>query len=142
MTDTLFCYGILMFPEILQAALGRVPPMREARLPDHGRFGLRHDDGQTWAAIAPRSGQQVNGRCLFGITPAEWHCLDRIEEVDQGWYVRDTVIAEVAGQGRLSVQAYLAAPARRAHLRGDWLPDRFTSDHIEAFIRIELPRLR
>ena len=71
-----FFYGTLCHPPLLEAVLGRVPPMRAARLPDHA---VRWAEGESFPMILPEAGAEAIGVYVPDITAGEAARLDFYE---------------------------------------------------------------
>ena len=141
MAADLFVYGILMFPEIVHAITGCHYRMDDAVLPGHARYGLPHDDGQVFAAIAPHAGSSVPGKLIRQVSCGHLALFDRVEEIDAGYYERRMVAVCVNGDSA-PAWAYCAGASRRHALTGDWDPAGFDADSIRRFIEHDLPRYR
>jgi gamma-glutamylcyclotransferase (GGCT)/AIG2-like uncharacterized protein YtfP len=76
----LFVYGTLLFPEMLNALLSRVPRYLDATLPEYRRFSI-HDgpDVRPYPAILPEPKALVKGALLLGLSKEEGQILDAYE---------------------------------------------------------------
>jgi len=75
----LFVYGTLLFPDVLQAVLGRVPIMTPASLPGWRAAAL---PGRVYPGLVPAtdgSGRGAAGQVLTGLSAGEWAVLDAFE---------------------------------------------------------------
>ncbi|CAM9662340.1 unnamed protein product [Choristocarpus tenellus] len=78
-SKTLFVYGSLMQPEVLQVLLGRVPPTNKGILHGYHRYRIKE---QVYPAIFPCEGSSVEGLLLPGLSPREQYILDLFEDED------------------------------------------------------------
>ena len=73
--DTLFAYGSLTFPEVLDAVLGRIPKHRLASVAGWRAAALRD---RPFPVLVPGSGS-VRGMVLTGLDSTEWRIVDAFE---------------------------------------------------------------
>jgi len=129
---TLFIYGTLLFPELLQALLERIPERQPAVLPGYQRYRIY--DGsrpRPYPAIYPNAEGEVKGALLYGLQPAELALLDEYEEED---YLKQPCQAWVADQ-LVDAQVYVWRSEQRSKLRGEWEPEWFRAHHLGRYIR-------
>jgi gamma-glutamylcyclotransferase (GGCT)/AIG2-like uncharacterized protein YtfP len=74
--ELVFAYGSLMFPEVCEAVIGRVPTWSAAHLA--GWFASEVPGG-LYPALVPRNSAVTDGLLLEGITESEIEMLDRYE---------------------------------------------------------------
>lgn len=72
----LFAYGTLMWPDILEAVMGRRMAGRHAVLAGYTRLRVK---GQHYPAAVPAPDESVEGTLYTGLTPKEFEALDRFE---------------------------------------------------------------
>lgn len=140
MQVNLFAYGVLSFPEVVQAVTGRDPTFEPAVLPGYRRRGLLHPDGAVYAAVKPQAGAEVPGQLIRHLHLADLELFDRVEEVDSGYYARRHVRVRAAGQWH-DAYAYVAGAEHAHRLSGDWTPAEFGPQRIRDFIAHILPTL-
>jgi gamma-glutamylcyclotransferase (GGCT)/AIG2-like uncharacterized protein YtfP len=75
--DGLFVYGTLMFPEVLDALLGRVPDSAAASISGWKAVGLSN---RVYPGLVQASASTTNGRLLTGLSRDEWQVLDDFED--------------------------------------------------------------
>jgi len=121
----LFVYGTLLFPEVLQAVLGRVPAMEAATLPGWRAAAL---PGRVYPGLVPvvatsAAEPGAAGQVLSGLTAGEWAVLDDFEGDE---YARREC---TLGDGRTAwTYVWLATHRVASH---DWDP--------AGFVAVELP---
>ncbi len=131
MADTahIFVYGLLTFPEVVTAITGQQFQMIAAELPDHRRYGLSQNPGQTPVPVLlSESGARQSGQLLLDVDATAIAKLDYFEELDSGLYVKKQVRVQTA-QGWLSAFCYLAGPTLAPYANGDWQPEQVSADH-------------
>src|SRR3954470_18740888 len=72
----LFAYGTLTFGAVVEALLGRRPPVAPAVVPG---WRAARRPGRPYPGLVPAPGGQAAGLLLFGLTPPEWAVLDSWE---------------------------------------------------------------
>ncbi|MEV2274379.1 gamma-glutamylcyclotransferase family protein [Nocardiopsis sp. NPDC049922] len=119
----LFAYGTLLFPEILDALLGRVPDTEPAAAPGWRVAAL---PGRPYPVLVPGAGT-APGRLVSGLSESERRIIDVYED---DWYdLRPLELAD----GRTG-WAYVAA-ASTAVSPQDWDPDAFAAEHLTAYVK-------
>lgn len=73
---TLFVYGTLAFPEVLQVLLGRVPDSTEAVVPGWRLAGL---PGRVYPAMVVAEAM-AHGRLIADLSNSEWQIIDAFED--------------------------------------------------------------
>ncbi|MEV6394801.1 gamma-glutamylcyclotransferase family protein [Streptomyces sp. NPDC051907] len=120
--DTLFVYGSLTFPEVLDAVLGRVPEHRAASAAGWRNAPLRE---RPFPGLVPGDGV-VAGLVLSGLSEREWRVADDFE----GPFYDLLPLALVSGG---SASAYVCA-ADDLVLPGDWDRERFAAQELEGYL--------
>lgn len=121
----LFAYGTLMWPEVLEAVIGRRPEGVKAVLGGYLRLRI---SGACYPAIVPSEGGRVEGVVYRSLNAAEYERLDRFEGEE---YERTTVMA-----GGIAAQAYVLSPSW-LHLAEPvpWNPEDLHPEQLAAFRR-------
>ena len=132
--NQVFAYGTLMFPEVVEALLGRAFSSRPARLVGYARLALRE---RVYPAIVARDGASTDGVLYAGVDDAS---LSKLDEFEGETYERRTVQvlrsssidpATVA----LAAEAYVIAPARLdLHEATPWDPEQFRALHHQRYV--------
>jgi gamma-glutamylcyclotransferase (GGCT)/AIG2-like uncharacterized protein YtfP len=122
--EGLFVYGSLMFPEVLEALLGRTPAIEPAAL-DGWRVAALAD--RVYPGLVEAPGLLAAGRVLLGLDTAEQAMLDAFEE-DDVYERRPVVLAD----GRTAATYVWIDPA--AVLAHDWDPQRFATVELARYV--------
>ena len=110
----LFVYGTLVEPARLDEVLGHKHPGERlaARLAGYMRI-VSPAYAYPYLVKAPDS--SVDGILLMDLSAYDMQALDRYEDVDSGWYRRESVEVETWGCGpgawHLQADVYVAGPA-------------------------------
>ncbi|MCZ7644986.1 MAG: gamma-glutamylcyclotransferase [Planctomycetota bacterium] len=116
--STLFAYGTLMFPDLLEAVVGRKIDAQPAELHDYARAILR---GRTYPALAEFAGATTRGMLLRGIDAKTWRKLDAYEGPE---YVRAALEVWTSDGESQHAQVYLLKPEHRGMLTAEpWDPE-------------------
>lgn len=118
----LFTYGTLLFPEVLEVLLGRVPDRSPAVAPGWRVAAL---PGRVYPGLVPGVGHHAQGQVIRGLDPAETAVLRAYEGED--YLLTGIVLADGS-----SCPAYVW---RRAVLAADWTTDRLTAGQLDDFLR-------
>jgi gamma-glutamylcyclotransferase (GGCT)/AIG2-like uncharacterized protein YtfP len=127
---SIFAYGTLLVPEVMEAVTGRSFPAREAEVAGFARRRLR---GRIYPAAIERAGSHLAGRLYEAVDPATLARLDRFEGP---LYERREVFVTAAGGGGTRAELYVLAPAHRGELLEEpWDLGTFSSRHLGAYLR-------
>jgi len=107
--DTLFAYGTLQHPRIMQHVLGRIPEASPAVLRGFARYRMK---GYDFPGIVPEADQEVDGTLFTGISATEWKRLDTYEA---DFYERLGVQVQLHPPETTPAFAYVVPP-RNLHL--------------------------
>ena len=92
----IFVYGLLTFPEIVNAITGHHFKMVPAVLPGYRRFGLSKSPLDTPVPVLLEdTGYRQTGQLLLDVDAASVAKLDFFEDLDSGHYVKTRVRVEV-----------------------------------------------
>ncbi|MFE9576211.1 gamma-glutamylcyclotransferase family protein [Nocardia sp. NPDC006044] len=119
---SLFVYGTLQFPEVLDALIGRVPQRRAATVTGWRVAAL---PGLLYPGLVPEPDALARGLVLRGLNAAEWAVLDAFE--DDQYDLR--AISLPSSADRVSTYVWTAAVAQ-----DDWHPDQFTETYLPDFV--------
>lgn len=118
----LFVYGSLMFPEVLQALLDRVP--RQSRAAVVGWQAAEIPD-EVFPALVPAE-DTTYGFILDGLTPPEWCLIDAFE--DPVYELRSLDLAEGG-----HAWAYVCPDSSNVS-SNSWNSEAFASEHLESYV--------
>ena len=74
--QTLFIYGTLQAPEVLEAVAGRAFASEPARLDGYRRVSI---PGEVFPGIVPDAEGRVEGHLLLQVDPVSWALFDKYE---------------------------------------------------------------
>ncbi|WP_051728438.1 gamma-glutamylcyclotransferase family protein [Nocardia brasiliensis] len=77
--QSLFAYGTLQFPQMLEVLLGRVPTLTPAAAVGWRAAAL---PGLLYPGLVPQADAVAHGVVITGLTPGEWRTLDTFEDDD------------------------------------------------------------
>ena len=123
--QSLFCYGTLQIPVVIEAVLGRRFKGRAATLPGYAAFEVR---GAEYPGIRPEPDHVTRGQVYGGLTLGELSILDRFEGP---LYQRRRLVVHARDGRRRGVWAYVTKPALHKRLtpllwrQGDFKRRRF-----------------
>lgn len=126
MSQNVFVYGSLMFPEIYRKVTGSVPELTDAKLPGFRRYAV---EGRGYPAIAPESEGNVEGKLLINVSDDELQALDSYEGISSGLYSRCRVQVE-GPNGQVEAETYVAGYALEKRLKGEWDPAEFEKSYL------------
>jgi gamma-glutamylcyclotransferase (GGCT)/AIG2-like uncharacterized protein YtfP len=129
-SDQLFCYGTLGFPQVLRAVTGGDYPRQYAVLKGYARYRVL---GEAFPGIVAQARAEVRGVLYHGIDETALHLIDVYENE---CYVRRLLNVEPAPGERARAWVYVVPPALRNRLaRRDWDPESFARRHLPAWLR-------
>ncbi len=123
----LFAYGTLMFPEIIEAVVGRVPDQRPAIIEGHRRLVVA---GELFPALIvnEEGDDTVEGVIYSNISPKEWDDLIAFEDP---FYKLERVDVHCSGR-QMSALAFVLPLALSSLLSEKiWEPDAFRDSFLE-----------
>ena len=125
---SVFVYGTLQYPKILQALLGRVPISEHAVIKGYVRYGVR---GEPFPAVVQCQGGEVPGLVLSGLDETEMEILDEYEGEQ---YTKCSVEALVDGHDVRKTLLYVWKDEYIEWLDGkEWDREAFESIHFEEY---------
>jgi gamma-glutamylcyclotransferase (GGCT)/AIG2-like uncharacterized protein YtfP len=136
-----FVYGTLLFPEVTNR-LGivsiddgsEVPLIREAAtLNGYRRFTVRLRDVGNFPAIVPAE-DSVEGEVLRNVSVESLHRLDNFEGIADGYYSREEVTVQAAGEATTAL-AYICGSPLRPHLSGSWDANKFRTHELQWYLQ-------
>lgn len=129
LSQFLFCYGTLMFPELLAAVCRRRFPCEEAVLRGYARYRLR---GAAFPGVAAAERREVHGMLYRGIGP---RCLRRLDRYEDDCYERRLLrVRDGAGRARMA-WVYIVPDQRRECLSdAPWDMGEFRRRHLRDWL--------
>lgn len=137
----LFVYGLLTFPDIVQAVTGKQYQTQPALLREHRRYGLSQSPLSAAVPILIEEAAAITeGVLLLDLSAEDFAKLDQFEEIDSGHYLRKTVRVESDGQW-YSADVYLAGPMLRPYACGEWLPGQVSAEQRQHLVTTVIPEM-
>ncbi len=125
---TLFVYGSLLSPEVLELVIGRVAEAETAVLKGYACYYV---EGATFPAIIQEAGARTNGKLLSGLSDGEIAALDRYEDT---FYQRLSVKVRF-GESEAETMAYVVPEMHRQVLSSKiWTWEDFETLHLDQYI--------
>jgi len=129
MSHSLFTYGTLEIPLVLEAVTGRSFPSTPAVLSDFARFLLR---GKTYPGIFRDDGSEVTGVLYQKVDRDSLALLDLFEG---DCFRREEVQVTTASQRRIDAYTYAVSPEHCSSLSTrPWDREAFAALHLEEFL--------
>ena len=130
---SVFVYGTLLAPEVLQTLLNRVPKHVPARLEGYIRHPVK---GLVYPGLVAASendrSSSTSGLLLSGLSQSDMRVLDWFED-DQ--YTRRHVQVQLEDGTDESTQVYLwCSPMEELHLGEIWSYERFRTENLEWYL--------
>ena len=129
MTQHVFTYGTLIFPDIMEAVTGHHFEACAGTLHGYSRYALRDVD---YPGIIPNSQGHTEGVLYFNVDDRALHRLDAFE--DQ-FYARERLKIETK-QGDHSALVYTLTPLAAQSLltKEPWCPQTFEKHHRQEYV--------
>lgn len=129
MSCSVFTYGTLEFPEVMEAVTGRTFDGVEATADGYARFLLK---GQIYPGMTPASGQKTSGRVYVGV---DEHALALLDQFEDDVYVRQFINVHTINGNLLSAYAYVIEPKDKGTLTADpWIHETFAAKHLATYL--------
>jgi gamma-glutamylcyclotransferase (GGCT)/AIG2-like uncharacterized protein YtfP len=129
MTSSLFGYGTLEIPLVMQAVTGKSFRRTAAVLSDHARFLLQ---GETYPGIFPNHGSRVTGILYEEVDRDSLAVLDLFEG---NFFRRERVQVTTPSRPRVDAYTYVVpAEHRPLFSTQPWDREAFISRHLEDFL--------
>lgn len=137
--QNVFVYGTLMYPQVLESIINRVPRHSKAVVQGYRRYAIQ---GQVFPGVIPSSqDSSVQGLVLFELTPSE---MDIFDEFEGDEYVKVSVAPQLVtindpavDNNTMTIEdasMYVWTDSLKHLLRGDWNPDSFAEIHLERYV--------
>ena len=123
-----FCYGTLLFPEVMRVVSGIAGAGRPAVAHGWARYRVR---GEAFPALIESAGVLTRGAVFERVDAL---ALAKLDAFEGPLYVRRALEVEFDGGARASAQAWVIAPGREAEVtREPWEPDEFAVRELREF---------
>ena len=134
-TRSVFVYGTLMAPEVMQTMLARVPPAPLACvLKGYSRHPVQD---APFPAIIPQSNLRVDGLLYRHLTPEDVQALDFFEDEGQEYQRIDVQVHDASDETKVyEAQAYLwHKPHQALDTTRAWDFDHFRETQLRSYLR-------
>jgi inositol oxygenase len=129
MSELVFVYGTLLFPEVMRAVTGRAFPAEPARVEGFARVCVR---GAVFPALVERPGAATAGRLCRGVDAAS---LARLDAFEGALYARRALRVRTDSGETVSAWAWVAAADAHGALGDEpWDPEAFARLHRAGFL--------
>jgi gamma-glutamylcyclotransferase (GGCT)/AIG2-like uncharacterized protein YtfP len=126
---SVFTYGTLEVPDVMEAVTGRVFDSAEAITDGYARYLLK---GRIYPGMTPVSGQATSGRVYFNVSRGT---LERLDEFEDDIYVRQWIPVRTDEGHGFNAYAYIIEPKDRAVLSmNPWIREKFVKDHLATYL--------
>jgi len=126
---SVFTYGTLEVPDVMEAVTGRVFDSAEAITEGYARYLLK---GRIYPGITPVSGQATSGRVYFGVSQ---QALTLLDEFEDEIYVRQLIAVRTDEGHWYNAYAYIIEPKDRGVLSvNPWIREKFVEDHLAFYL--------
>ncbi len=110
MANHLFSYGVLQFPEVLEALLGDALIGENAMVRGFHRRDLHYSGLNPCSVAVPEQLHSISGVLFRNVPDSLWTLLDLFELIPEGIYERIEVPVECASGEILTGQLYVTGP--------------------------------
>ncbi len=129
MTVSLFTYGTLMLPEVLEAVTGRTFPWQAAMLEGHARYRVRT---AVFPALIPMPGERVEGRLFDGVDRAT---LERLDRYEGNYYERRQLHVQLESRTTCPAHVYIFKDCYRSLLILEpWSLEIFRRERLDSYL--------
>ena len=142
MKHSVFAYGLLKYPKLVAALIGRELTTIPAVLNNHRRMNLGPTLEDGCAMVVPFEGYKVEGALISTLTDDELRIFDLFEYVPQGIYARSSVTVKSNG---MLVDCFAYTLGERANpdmLNGDWQESEYLEATYNEFLTKTIPAFR
>lgn len=125
----IFCYGTLLFPEVMRAVTGGEFASIPATASGWARYRVR---GEVFPALVPEAGARTPGAVFSGLDARSLAALDAFEGP---LYARRILDLECADGARVEAHAWVLAAGCEAEVtRESWDPEAFACGELRAYL--------
>jgi gamma-glutamylcyclotransferase (GGCT)/AIG2-like uncharacterized protein YtfP len=123
-----FVYGSLLFSEVWQSLIGRVPSMQKVVLRDYRRYGVC---GAYYPGLWYENGATIEGLQIDGLSEEERRIIDVYEGSE---YRKSLVLVELDDGVECVLMAYFRAPESLLEWNKEWSAALFERTGLLAFL--------
>ena len=127
----LFVYGCLMFPEILEALIGKKYTLKGAVLQGYQRVKVQTDDSIAYPVIVPETSGSVEGSLVRNVHPISMKEIDDFEEIEKLVYLKQEITVRLSHEENLVALTYVRGPGTKQDLTQLWNPDEFRKKDLQ-----------
>lgn len=129
MISSLFTYGTLEIPAVMEAVTGHSFLSFEASVKGYARFMIRD---QIYPGMVPSSTETTNGRLYVEVDAQSLNLIDEFEDVV---YIREKIFAKTCEGKFLDAYAYIISPDHVDCLSSEpWRQDYFLAHHLSKYL--------
>ena len=129
MNGSVFTYGTLEIPDIMEAVTGRSFDSVEAMADGYARYLLK---GRVYPGMTPVSGRTTSGRVYLGVDEQSLELLDQFED---DVYVRRLIPVQTTTANWLKAFAYIIDPKDKDWLTADpWIKESFAEQYLSSYL--------
>jgi gamma-glutamylcyclotransferase (GGCT)/AIG2-like uncharacterized protein YtfP len=129
MSDALFTYGTLQFPEVMKAVTGLALPWVKAEAPGFAQFCFTD---RIYPGMVVREGALTPGRVYTALSHQIWELLDRFEDPI---YRRELIEVYRSDGLKMTTHAYVLPIAQQHLLSSElWQMDSFCKVHLDGYV--------
>jgi gamma-glutamylcyclotransferase (GGCT)/AIG2-like uncharacterized protein YtfP len=126
---SVFTYGTLEVPDVMEAVTGRVFDSAEASTEGYAPYLLK---GRIYPGMTPVSGQATSGRVYFGVSQ---QALTLLDEFEAEIYGRQLISVRTNDGHWFNAYAYIIEPKDRGVLSViPWIREKFVEDHLASYL--------
>ena len=135
---TLFVYGTLLFPEIVQDLTGKTFDTKDATLKNYTRARVCEDgEPLRYPGITSAPGKTVKGKILCDVDEESLAIIDAWEG---GKHYTKKILPVESGGKEVTAIVYVWNPAFVSLLGGTWNPEDFEGDDLEHYRSVVVPK--
>lgn len=141
MSNSLFVYGTLMFPEITYKLLNNHVKSQPVLLKNYKRVALEKRGSKAKGpAIFPNSDSKVQGFLLSELSFRDLEIIQRFESSAKG-YDFCQVLVELDDETTVKTNTYVLNKDFHKNINGEWLKEDFAKNHLEYYLNDRIPSL-
>ncbi|CAH0990077.1 hypothetical protein SIN8267_00160 [Sinobacterium norvegicum] len=135
----IFAYGLLQYPDLLNALIGKALPIASASLLDYRRRSIDHPAVSTIAMAVEEPGHRIEGVVISQVDAQSLAILDAFEMLDEGWYSRRSVTVQMDDGTEQQAELYCVGALAAGNIGGDWPEEQFYQANYQHYIEHIIP---